>query len=816
MDLTKVKQLRRSLTLHFAIIAWLTAMLVATGSGSIFLPMFIFFVSLGAFVFVDQLEWFELGRIGTYIGMTAATSIAVASYIYSAFYVPSESGQLMAVAGLLVYPEAVLFLQRKNLRIFEQLAVFLLLEMIVAALVNDNVMFGVLLTPIILLWVSSLFLFSRYATLVHIDPEIETPLPKLAEVLFKRFMKTVLGDGSKAKAVTSHLVMEQNVQRSLTWRRLLQSFPIGVGALAFAGMFFYFLPRTTPGSLQTGMGNQARVGLPNVLKFGEVGRILQNREAVMRVSLRHALSGDNYAVDQDSPPYLRAMCFDSYGPNSRRVWIERGEWQTMATPRHGDLPSVARLRPLTDFGRDLVHVEFDIRSRFASSMYTLPPVFATNKSQRVTLNHDPVHMLLQKLDESTMMHGKSLVYQIGSAGFSSGRQLPVTPARMSFRNRDQTDRGHERELRYMKLGFSAFDEVNKYRLRLLERENIDLSQDPFKAARAMEDHFVFSGNFTYSLDLRPPSDPDMDPIEDFVAHQRSGHCQYFASALTAMLRQSGIPSRIVIGYRPKEYNRLGKYFLVRQSDAHAWVEALFSHEQLEGTEYQRWLTDAKYYWVRFDPTPSSNGEDVEIVEQSGQAIDFAEKLWKDYVVEGQKLSGENSLYAPVAENSQDAYAELVAKFNRLKSNFEQGQLFSFGGLGMAWPIVIILVTVLGLALALWQLIVFLPRIAPRLALRLGVAKPGHDVRHPFFARCLKLLEQLGVRRKPHETPREFTRDAQQVLRERGQTADGALDYLTTQYYRFRFGDQEEPTAEETQSIDQELARLEQTVAAARR
>ena len=45
MDLAAVKNLRRALTLHFAIIAWLTAMLVATGSGSFFLPVFIFFVA---------------------------------------------------------------------------------------------------------------------------------------------------------------------------------------------------------------------------------------------------------------------------------------------------------------------------------------------------------------------------------------------------------------------------------------------------------------------------------------------------------------------------------------------------------------------------------------------------------------------------------------------------------------------------------------------------------------------------------------------------------------------------------------------------
>lgn len=817
MDLEKVKQLRCLLTLHFAIIAWLTAMLVATGSGSIFLPVFIFFVSASAYLFVDKLQWFELGRVGSYVGMTAATSIAIASYIYNAFYVPSESGQLLAVAGLLVYPEAVLFLQRKNLRIYEQLAVFLLLEMIVAALVNDNVVFGILLTPIILLWVSSLLLFSRYATLVHIDPSIETPQPKLAEVLFKRFMKHVLGDSPVRKPVTTHLVTGRDVQRSLTFRRMVQSFPIGVGALAFAGMFFYFLPRTTPSTLQTGMGNESRVGLPSVLRFGEVGKILQNRSPVMRVSLTHALSGKPYQLNPDSAPYLRSIVFDSYGPSSRGRWVARGEWQALATPRHRKLSSGGLVRGLTNFNRDLVHVEFDIRRRFASSMYTLPPSYATNKVQNIKLNHDPVRMLLQKLDESNMLQSRSLVYELGSAAFAGGTQSPVTPAHLSFSSPNQLDQEHAYELTVLTRGFNAFDNANDYRRQLLSRAGIqDAKSDRFAAALAIEDHFLNSGEFTYSLDLSPPSDPDLDPIEDFIVHQRSGHCQYFASAMAAMMRQSGIPTRLVVGYRPTEYNRLGDYFLVRQSDAHAWLEGFFKREELVGTPYQQFLTNADAYWVRFDPTPATNGEDGEITEQQGQAIDFAEKLWKDYVVEGQKLNGENSLYAPVAENSKDAYDELVLAFNRIRESIQQGRFWNGQQFGFLGVMVIAIVGILIFGVAIWQGIAFFPKFAPKWALRLGVVKERSNISQQFYARCIRLLEQLGVRRHPSETPQEFSHNANRILMEQGQDADQSLTFLTKLYYQLRFGSKKQPTQDDLRAIDQELTTVENAVASSRR
>ena len=65
----------------------------------------------------------------------------------------------------------------------------------------------------------------------------------------------------------------------------------------------------------------------------------------------------------------------------------------------------------------------------------------------------------------------------------------------------------------------------------------------------------------------------IDPIEDFVANNPRGHCEYFAAALALMLRSQGIPARVVLGYRCDEWNGPGKCYQVRQSDAHAWVEA---------------------------------------------------------------------------------------------------------------------------------------------------------------------------------------------------------------------------------------------------
>ncbi|MEM7478546.1 MAG: DUF3488 and transglutaminase-like domain-containing protein [Planctomycetota bacterium] len=827
MDLNRVKTLRLLLTAHFAVIAWLTAMLVASGSGSILLPVLIFFCSLTAFIFVDYLEKFELKSFMSAIAMTFATGAAIAQYAYSVVN-SSEEGQLMAVAGLLVYPEAVLFFQRKNLRVFEQLAVFLLLEMVVAALVNDNLFFGLMLAPIMLIWVSSLFLFSRYATLAKIDPSIETQQPKLAELLFRRFMKTMIGEGKKKPIVSSQFVAAPDVQHSRTFRRTLQSVPIGLGALVFAGLFFYLVPRVNDSNFGSALGSQASIGLPNRLTFGTVSRLLQNPAAVMRVTFRDRLTQE--AFRPEMPPYLRANVFDRYGRTGRR----KGEWSP-ATPSPRKLgarkyspkdrrslltenqtadeekePKKEELVRLKDLGREPVLVDFDLRPEFEKAMFTVPPIFPSPQRQRVNLTHDPRLMLLMPLDSSTDDDKKAVAYQFLSSGFLGTKQSSVAPAKLTEVIKN-FDKAYENLANDLVEGFEGFDRADAFREELIATSGIN-PKSKISIAMEIERTLAFSGNFGYTLDLKPPTDSDLDPIEDFLVNKRVGHCQYFASAMVCLLRQSGIPSRLVIGYRPTEFNTLGDYFTVRQRDAHAWVEAIFTHADLENSIFRDELTEDQYYWVRFDPTPPPDGE-LEITEQDGQAMDYAEKLWQEYVVEGQNLASDGGIYAPVA-GTNTTYAGMVERLKNALVDFQNGN--NFGSLGAVSPIAI-LVTILIMGLVLvWQFTRFLPRIAPRWALRLGIVRNTMDIHHPFYARCLKILSKLGVKRSLSATPAEYAETASKLLEERGNAADQSVSFLTAIYYRLRFGREQNLTEADQQRIKTELNRVEEAVAAAKK
>jgi hypothetical protein len=75
-------------------------------------------------------------------------------------------------------------------------------------------------------------------------------------------------------------------------------------------------------------------------------------------------------------------------------------------------------------------------------------------------------------------------------------------------------------------------------------------------------------------------------VDEFLFTTRQGFCEHYASAFVFLMRAAGVPARVVTGYLGGEYNEIGNYYIVRQSDAHAWAEV--------------WLKGQG--WVRVDPT----------------------------------------------------------------------------------------------------------------------------------------------------------------------------------------------------------------------
>ncbi len=98
--------------------------------------------------------------------------------------------------------------------------------------------------------------------------------------------------------------------------------------------------------------------------------------------------------------------------------------------------------------------------------------------------------------------------------------------------------------------------------------------------------FLRTGGFVYSL--TPPL-LDKDSVDDFLFNTRSGFCGHYASAFVTLMRAAAVPARVVTGYLGGEWNPIGDYLVLRQSDAHAWAEV--------------WLDGRG--WTRVDPTTVS-------------------------------------------------------------------------------------------------------------------------------------------------------------------------------------------------------------------
>lgn len=336
------------------------------------------------------------------------------------------------------------------------------------------------------------------------------------------------------------------------------------GALAGATVVFLLIPRGI-GQGAFGdwgaapSGSQTRF-TPNV-ELGRGGFISTSPTVVMHVEIsdgQHRLGGTNRVY------YLRGNILDSYNSRGRR-W-ERGE--------EGRQANVGRTTVMAGEPREL-------------GPRSISPLI-----QRITiLNADnDEQYLFHALMPSTLEMDREIEVR---RDFDTGR-LAVRRVRGELR---YTVHSSEIERPRGPPTQTFFDSppIRELAERIISDANVNLAAievDPAAsaaAARALESYL--RGNYMYTLDiLAAPT--DVDPIEWFLFESRQGHCEYFASALAAMCRSIGVNARVVAGYVAAEWNENSRHYVVRESNAHAWVEA----EHGRGN------------WRTYDATPPSDLE----------------------------------------------------------------------------------------------------------------------------------------------------------------------------------------------------------------
>ena len=117
----------------------------------------------------------------------------------------------------------------------------------------------------------------------------------------------------------------------------------------------------------------------------------------------------------------------------------------------------------------------------------------------------------------------------------------------------------------------------------LARRLADGAANPYDFARRVND-YLNTGRYVYSED--PPK--RAVPLDAFLFRDYRGYCQQFSGAMALLLRMGGVPARVAAGFSPGSLDPQRGQYIVRDVDAHSWVEAFFP----------------RYGWITFDPTPA--------------------------------------------------------------------------------------------------------------------------------------------------------------------------------------------------------------------
>ncbi len=261
--------------------------------------------------------------------------------------------------------------------------------------------------------------------------------------------------------------------------------------------------------------------------------------------------------------------------------------------------------------------------------------------------------------------------------------------------------------------------------------------------------------FGYTLDL--PSAAQPDPLANFLFERRKGHCEYFASAMTVMLRSLGTPARMVNGFQSGTFNPVNGLYLMRASDAHSWVEA--------------WLPASG--WTIFDPTPTVMRPPANaLLARLALYQDAAETIWREWVV-NYDLNQQITLAEQLQETTQQVGANWNPNMQLWRAEWTRWIALHKGAL------TVLLVLLFALPVAVPTIRRVLRQASHRYKIHRGGAT--HADASFLYRRMLGLLKRRGYEKQASLTAGEFASSLPPSA------LAAAVGEFTAEYQAFRFG-----------------------------
>ncbi|HVA94874.1 MAG TPA: DUF3488 and transglutaminase-like domain-containing protein [Candidatus Dormibacteraeota bacterium] len=528
----------------------------------------------------------------------------------------------------------------------------------------------------------------------------------------------------------------------------ITSVGIALGSVLVGAVIFLVLPRFSSGYM-SGFNLQPTLisGFSDDVELGEIGEIKKSSEVVMRVSVDGGLRAAHGV-------HWRGIALTEF--DGRRWFNNSREPTTLTAGSNGW------------FHIDSDEPEMQLTGKQIHYTVLLEPIASTalffaNDAEAVRGRFNA--------DSSASSFGRRRSYLLKDDTDSVSNPYH-NYARMQYEARSLLPTPNPSALR--KAGANYSDSIRETYLQLppldpripaLAKQITANAATPYDKASAIEKYL--RSHYGYTLDLSGP--PHSDPLAYFLFQKRAGHCEYFATAMTVMVRSLGIPARYVNGFQTGEYNDLGGDFIVRASDAHSWVEVYFP----------------TFGWLTFDPTPAVDDVSSGIFDRIGQYWDWFELQWSEWVI-NYDIAHQFTLAHNVQRVSRNWTERLgIAFANARRTATKQLELWQSRAAHApaAMPVTLAIFAALATSLLALQ-----PKVRQRLRTLWHLRVSRATAMTPHLAtiqynEMLRLLARRGFRKAPEQTAWEFATSL----------PDGNLavpvQEMTSMYQAARFGAQ---------------------------
>ena len=263
--------------------------------------------------------------------------------------------------------------------------------------------------------------------------------------------------------------------------------------------------------------------------------------------------------------YWRSVTYDRY--------MGAG-WETTSAPSQNIQPNTPLISGLLS-GYKPVHMDVELLQP-DGQLYWSGILYAVDAPFTVNWRLRPQSNLFA--DRTALLQADMFAAQTKATAYKAEVYLPVVT--VDEMQKASTEYPDDITEKYLQLPRELPD-----RVRDLARDLTRGLDTPYDKASAIEQYL----RATYPYDLNVPAPPPNQDVADFFLFDlKKGYCDYYATAMVVLLRASGVPARFVSGYAPGSYDAPNAEYVVRELNAHSWVEVYFP----------------EIGWVEFEPTAS--------------------------------------------------------------------------------------------------------------------------------------------------------------------------------------------------------------------